>query len=112
MGKAPHAPNRVNLYGFFLFLVGSLMGRYGAPGTVGTTTTWLVTGHKAATDGIIVCSYFFVCSFAISWGPVSWTYPSESEWCFAPGLTGPSLSFPHQGAGQGCVNFNRFELGV
>ncbi|TFY81164.1 hypothetical protein EWM64_g2848 [Hericium alpestre] len=27
--------------------------------------------------GIIVCSYLFVCSFAITMGPVSWTYPAE-----------------------------------
>ncbi|KAF9311293.1 MFS sugar transporter [Podila horticola] len=26
---------------------------------------------------IVACSYLFVCSFAISWGPVSWTYPAE-----------------------------------
>ena len=26
---------------------------------------------------MIACSYLFVCSFAISWGPVSWTYPAE-----------------------------------
>lgn len=29
------------------------------------------------TDLIIVFSYLFVCTFATSWGPVTWTYSSE-----------------------------------
>lgn len=39
--------------------------------------TWIITGHGAATKGIIVCSYLAVCSFASTVGPVSWTYPAE-----------------------------------
>ncbi|KAG8216506.1 sugar transporter [Butyriboletus roseoflavus] len=31
----------------------------------------------SVTKAIIVCSYLFVCSFAITMGPVSWTYPAE-----------------------------------
>ena len=38
---------------------------------------WVIDGHEGITKGIIVCSYFFVCSFAITMGPVSWTYPAE-----------------------------------
>ncbi|KAG6895775.1 hypothetical protein C0995_012232 [Termitomyces sp. Mi166 len=63
--------------GFWLCLVGGLQARFGAWGQVGTDTIWLVANHEAATKAIIVCSYFFVCSFAITMGPVSWTYPAE-----------------------------------
>jgi sugar porter (SP) family MFS transporter len=34
-----------------------------------------VTGTPA--KGLIACTYLFVASFAISWGPVSWIYPPE-----------------------------------
>lgn len=37
----------------------------------------MITGHDSITKGVIVCSYLFVCSFAITMGPVSWTYPAE-----------------------------------
>ncbi|KAL8290405.1 hypothetical protein RQP46_002663 [Phenoliferia psychrophenolica] len=50
----------------FLFLVGGLMGHFGhndPNADPDATTTWVITGHKSATYGIIVCSYFFVCSF-------------------------------------------------
>lgn len=38
---------------------------------------WVINGHDSVTKGVIVCSYLFVCSFAITMGPVSWTYPAE-----------------------------------
>ncbi|KAG0356037.1 hypothetical protein BG005_005047 [Podila minutissima] len=41
------------------------------------TTTWAIKDNDAASKAVIACSYLFVCSFAISWGPVSWTYPAE-----------------------------------
>ena len=37
----------------------------------------MISDHDSATKAIIVCSYFFVCSFAVTMGPVSWTYPAE-----------------------------------
>ncbi|KAJ3733246.1 hypothetical protein DFJ43DRAFT_1153612 [Lentinula guzmanii] len=63
--------------GTFLYLVGGLQARYGHWGTVDDAPVWIITGHDAATKGIIVCSYLFVCSFAVTVGPVSWTYPAE-----------------------------------
>ncbi|KAJ3730539.1 general substrate transporter [Lentinula raphanica] len=63
--------------GIFLYLVGGLQARYGHWGTVDGAAVWLITGHDAATKGIIVCSYLFVCSFAVTMGPISWTYPAE-----------------------------------
>lgn len=64
---------------FWLWLVGGLQGAYGHWGTPegGTTVNWVITDHPSVTKGIIVCSYLFVCSFAITMGPVSWTYPAE-----------------------------------
>jgi len=63
--------------GFWLFLVGGLQGSMGHWELIGGSRVWVITGHQAGTKGIIVCSYFFVCSFAITMGPVSWTYPAE-----------------------------------
>lgn len=65
------------LMAFWLFLVGGIMGGFGQPGQVSGTTTWLISGHHSASNAVIACSYLFVSSFAITWGPCSWTYPSE-----------------------------------
>ncbi|KAF9336757.1 hypothetical protein BG006_007534 [Podila minutissima] len=63
----------------WLFLIGGLMGKYGSAQSFdgNKTTTWAITDNDAASKAVIACSYLFVCSFAISWGPVSWTYPAE-----------------------------------
>ncbi|GJJ67677.1 MFS transporter, SP family, sugar:H+ symporter [Entomortierella parvispora] len=63
----------------WLFLVGGLMGHFGAPAVLegNSTTTWAIQNNPSASHAVIACSYLFVCSFAISWGPVSWTYPAE-----------------------------------
>ncbi|THU83050.1 general substrate transporter [Dendrothele bispora CBS 962.96] len=63
--------------GFFLYLVGGLQARFGHWGVVDNSNVWVIEGHDSATKGIIVCSYLFVCSFAVTMGPVSWTYPAE-----------------------------------
>jgi sugar porter (SP) family MFS transporter len=63
----------------WLFLIGGLMGHFGGPAVLegNTTTTWAISNNPSASHAVIACSYLFVCSFAISWGPVSWTYPAE-----------------------------------
>ncbi|KAF8136968.1 general substrate transporter [Boletus edulis] len=63
--------------GFFLCLVGGLQGGYGEWGTVNGSAVWVITNNPAVTKAIIVCSYLCVCSFAITIGPVSWTFPAE-----------------------------------
>ncbi|KAF7343307.1 General substrate transporter [Mycena venus] len=63
--------------GFWLFLVGGLQAKFGHWGTVDNSRVWVITDHDSATKAIIVCSYLFVCSFAVTMGPVSWTYPAE-----------------------------------
>ncbi|KAG5352520.1 hypothetical protein C0989_001954 [Termitomyces sp. Mn162] len=76
-GRRPMLVIGTLLMGFWLCLVGGLQARFGHWGPVDGDTIWLVTDHDAATKAIIVCSYFFVCSYAMTMGPVSWTYPAE-----------------------------------
>ncbi|ESK88739.1 mfs glucose [Moniliophthora roreri MCA 2997] len=76
-GRRPMLIAGLTLMGFFLFLVGGLQGRLGDWGEVDNERVWVIQGHDAATRGIIVLSYFFVCGFAVTMGPVSWTYPAE-----------------------------------
>lgn len=65
------------LMGFWLMLVGGLQGGFGQWGDVDGARVWVIDDNDSVTKGVIVCSYFFVCSFAITMGPVSWTYPAE-----------------------------------
>ncbi|KIY70281.1 general substrate transporter [Cylindrobasidium torrendii FP15055 ss-10] len=78
-GRRPMLLAGTFFMGFFLFLVGGLQGGFGRWGTVEgeTNPVWVVSDHDSISKGIIVCSYLFVCSFAITMGPVSWTYPAE-----------------------------------
>ncbi|CAD0040122.1 unnamed protein product, partial [Aureobasidium pullulans] len=65
----------------WLFANAGILGAYGTnpgPGGVGGNTpeaSTEVTG--AASKAVIACSYLFVASYAPTWGPVSWIYPSE-----------------------------------
>ncbi|KAJ5190867.1 uncharacterized protein N7498_009852 [Penicillium cinerascens] len=57
-----------------------LMGGYGGPAPPGgldhiPEESWLITGAPAKV--VIACSYLIVASFAPTWGPVEWVYPSE-----------------------------------
>ncbi|KAH7905571.1 general substrate transporter [Hygrophoropsis aurantiaca] len=76
-GRRPMLIIGTILMGFFLMLVGGLQGRFGQWGEVDGARVWVINGNEAATKAIIVCSYLFVSSFAITMGPVSWTYPAE-----------------------------------
>jgi MFS family permease len=64
----------------FLFTTGALQASYGIPNpdTTDKDISWVVPKeHSAVSKGIVACSYLFVASFATTWGPTSWTYPSE-----------------------------------
>lgn len=76
-GRRPMLLIGLFLMSFFLYLVGGLQGGYGHWGNVDGARVWVIEGHDDVTKAIIVMSYFFVCSFAITMGPVSWTYPAE-----------------------------------
>lgn len=76
-GRRPMLLIGLAFMGFWLFLVGGLQGHFGHWGDVDGSRVWVITDHKSITKAIIVFSYLFVCSFAITMGPVSWTYPAE-----------------------------------
>lgn len=66
----------------FLFISGAIQASYGQPNTDTETmgkVSWVIKGHPGASKGVVACSYLFVATFATTWGPTSWTYPSESE---------------------------------
>lgn len=62
----------------WMFISGSIQAAYGEPETDPTQPiTWKLVGHKTQSNAIIACSYLFVATFATTWGPISWTMPSE-----------------------------------
>jgi MFS family permease len=63
----------------WLFLTGALQGAYGKPVTdKASQITWsLGKDHLAVSKAVVALSYLFVATFATTWGPTSWTYPSE-----------------------------------
>jgi len=76
-GRRPMLLVGTLLMGFWMFLVGGIQGHFGEWSNASGTNVWVITGNPAATRAVIVCSYLFVCSFAVTMGPVSWTYPAE-----------------------------------
>ena len=96
-GRRPMLLIGTLLMGFWMYLVGGLQGRFGHWGTTegSSSPVWVIDNNQAATKAVIVCSYLFVCrcvalfprrrlsginifiSFAVTMGPVSWTYPAE-----------------------------------
>lgn len=68
------------LMAVWLFTTGALQASYGNPNpdTTDRDISWVVPReHSSVSKGIVACSYLFVATFATTWGPVSWTYPSE-----------------------------------
>jgi sugar porter (SP) family MFS transporter len=64
--------------GVFLFVSGGLQARYGQRTTApDSNLSWQIMDNHPVSKAIVACSYLFVAVFAISWGPVSWTYPAE-----------------------------------
>ena len=63
-GRRPMLLGGTLAMGFFLMLVGGLQGHFGEWGTVDGDRVWVINNHDAATKGIIVCSYLFVCRYA------------------------------------------------
>ncbi|KAF2687507.1 general substrate transporter [Lentithecium fluviatile CBS 122367] len=64
----------------WLFISGALQGAYGNPNpdTEDNDISWVIPKeHTSVSKAIVACSYLFVASFATTWGPTSWTYPSE-----------------------------------
>jgi len=67
----------------YLFIVGALQASYGVPnvGSLRDATnsdiSWIIHNNKPVSKAIVAMTYLFVCTFATTWGPTSWTYPSE-----------------------------------
>ncbi|KAF4563676.1 hypothetical protein EYR36_002914 [Pleurotus pulmonarius] len=76
-GRRPMLLIGTCLMGSCLLLVGGLYARFGHWGVVDGSPVWIVESNSAATKAIIMCYYLFICSFAATMGPVSWTYPAE-----------------------------------
>lgn len=64
-----------------LFISGGLQGAYGSPNPHTDPTldaiSWVLAGHPQVSKAVIALSYLFVCCFATTIGPTSWTYTSE-----------------------------------
>lgn len=71
-----------------LLVTGTLQGTYGQRGTYGQTAdvprdfdksaiTWVIHDQPKVSRAIVAFSYLFVATFAVTWGPTSWTYPAE-----------------------------------
>lgn len=64
----------------WLFANGGILAVYGTdpgPGGVDGIKEASVSVTGPASKAVIACSYLFVASYAPTWGPVSWIYPSE-----------------------------------
>jgi sugar porter (SP) family MFS transporter len=62
----------------WLFISGSIQGAFGQPETnPASAVTWVMVNKTTQARAVVACSYLFVATFAISWGPVSWTMPAE-----------------------------------
>ncbi|KAL8923975.1 MAG: hypothetical protein Q9208_004259 [Pyrenodesmia sp. 3 TL-2023] len=76
-----------------LLLVAALSGAYGVPNprtdSALDAVSWLVVDNPPVTRAIVACSYLFVCTFAVTWGPTSWTYPTE---IFPTGIRAKAVS--------------------
>lgn len=63
-----------------LFITAGLMGSYGhamPDGLDGTATVTWTLDAGGASKAIIACTYLFIATFATTWGPIGWIYPSE-----------------------------------
>ena len=61
-----------------LLISGSIQGAFGHPVTdPRSAVTWAMSNDGNRSNAVVACSYLFVATFAISWGPVSWTMPAE-----------------------------------
>ncbi|KAL3489248.1 general substrate transporter [Aspergillus germanicus] len=81
-GRRPAILIGFTMQAMFLYVEGGLQAGYGraitpADGEELQAISWTVADHPAVGRAIIAMSYLFVCSFATTIGPTSWTYPAE-----------------------------------
>ncbi|RPA89432.1 general substrate transporter [Choiromyces venosus 120613-1] len=62
----------------WLLISGSIQGAFGEhQQDPSSAVTWIMVNKESQAKAVVACSYLFVATFAISWGPVSWTMPAE-----------------------------------
>lgn len=62
----------------WLFISGAVQGAFGQhEPDPSSAVTWVMVDKANQAKAVVACSYLFVATFAISWGPVSWTMPAE-----------------------------------
>ncbi|KAH7077750.1 general substrate transporter [Paraphoma chrysanthemicola] len=79
-GRRPALLTGSFLMATWLFTTGALQASYGNPNPDldDKDISWVVPKeHSSVSKAIVACSYLFVATFATTWGPTSWTYPSE-----------------------------------
>lgn len=66
-----------------LLITGTLQGTYGqkregeAANRYNDGISWIIYKQPQVSKAIVAFSYLFVATFAVTWGPTSWTYPAE-----------------------------------
>lgn len=62
----------------WMFISGAVQGSFGEPeNDPSKAITWKLVDKPSQAKAVIACSYLFVATFATTWGPISWTMPSE-----------------------------------
>lgn len=104
-GRRPTLLIGCTLMMIWLYINAGVLATYGhyVPGGINgiKAESWSISG--APSKAVIACSYLFVASYAISFGPVSWIYPPE---LFPLRLRGKAVAL--------CTSFNwafNFALG-
>lgn len=79
-GRRPTLLIGAALMATWLYANAGLLASHGHPAPPGglegvAAQSWLVTGPPS--KAVIACSFLFVASYAVTWGPISWIYPPE-----------------------------------
>lgn len=80
VGRRPVLLGGAAFMALWLFINAGLLASYGTdpgPNGVDNIKEASVSITGAPSKAVIACSYLFVASYAPTWGPVSWIYPSE-----------------------------------
>lgn len=78
-GRRPTLLIGATLMMIWMYANAGIMASYGVvvPGGINHTPQVSMRLHGAPATGLIACTYLFVASYAVTWGPVSWVYPPE-----------------------------------
>ncbi|QWU88946.1 hypothetical protein CA3LBN_003269 [Candidozyma haemuli] len=80
IGRRPLLLGGAVMMAAWQFSVAGILGNYSVPypdSGSSSVTIRIPEDNKPAANGVIASCYLFVCSFAVSWGVVTWVYCSE-----------------------------------